>query len=121
MNLIYFSVLSIFIIFFISNLIFFIKYKFHSPYCGGYINPNERYCDENGKDVTGLLPESICNPLNNSNDFDIFMAYLFRVIQNQSIDLYNNLSDNLSSDNRDRKSTRLNSSHEWISRMPSSA
>ena len=23
--------------------------------------------------------------------------------------------------NRDRKSTRLNSSHEWISRMPSSA
>ena len=24
-------------------------------------------------------------------------------------------------DNEDRKSTRLNSSHEWISRMPSSA
>ena len=27
----------------------------------------------------------------------------------------------LTAGNRDRKSTRLNSSHEWISRMPSSA
>ena len=34
---------------------------------------------------------------------------------------YGESIDPLGSDERDRKSTRLNSSHEWISRMPSSA
>ena len=36
-------------------------------------------------------------------------SYLFRSVKNRCLN------------NIDRKSTRLNSSHEWISRMPSSA
>ena len=35
--------------------------------------------------------------------------------------IYDRLSEQEKREVRDRKSTRLNSSHEWISRMPSSA
>lgn len=36
--------------------------RFKSPYCGGTVNPNMRYC-KNGKLINGQIPESECNPI----------------------------------------------------------
>ena len=52
--------------------------------------------------------------------FDDYIDWYAEVINNA----YNKLNKNgwlYAHNNLDRKSTRLNSSHEWISRMPSSA
>ena len=47
------------------------------------------------------------------------LARLLTLAKQQGVD-YNLLLNRYAME-RDRKSTRLNSSHEWISRMPSSA
>ena len=50
------------------------------------------------------------------------LAKVILDIENQDHPVRNNYLDiNLKENDKDRKSTRLNSSHEWISRMPSSA
>ena len=54
-------------------------------------------------------------PANNDNGYQIYQAPGYVVV------FYENIHEATSSRSIDRKSTRLNSSHEFVSRMPSSA
>ena len=66
----------------------------------------------------------IDNLVFNSSDPDVQDSELMNVIARASswIDTYcNQVLGATEETEKDRKSTRLNSSHEWISRMPSSA
>ena len=85
---------------------FLVKYKEKFQFGSGGVNvnpllPNPRHREEDNEEDTAGLKETIV-------DYDQF---------------FNGKRDpkEMKRALKDRKSTRLNSSHEWISRMPSSA
>ena len=62
------------------------------------------------------------DPSNLNEDYqNQFMLWLLNNDRNRFLKICENSLQDIQVSGKDRKSTRLNSSHEWISRMPSSA
>ena len=87
----------------------------------GFQSINEGKIEFLGRNITGLKAHEIAR-LGMVRTFQITQPFAkLTVLENIAVgshQLHQRRSDAL---DQDRKSTRLNSSHEWISRMPSSA
>ena len=125
-----FVVLPFYIIYFLyyiknQSLIYSIDDEFINA--NKFINANnqqetiilERYSDFTSESIDTISSYNSDQEFNNSFDskvsFDSYQEF------NNSFDSKVSFDSDQEFNNSDRKSTRLNSSHEWISRMPSSA
>ena len=74
--------------------------------------------------IAFLVPHSELLPQKpTADDFQVYAVSIDKLEQETGIDFFCNLPDVIEDEveKKDRKSTRLNSSHEFVSRMPSSA
>lgn len=89
---------SVLIILLIILIIFRIYFRLRTPQCGGYLNPNERFCDSNNKITT-----VDCDPID-TVEFDQcllqFLQYLDRVERSSPDTLFRYFSSRVNSVNR---------------------